>query len=120
VGGLPRKEYSSEMVRKHLLGKSARIFGPAIKHLSSVSWPVSYSLVPKRKNLRVALPRGDAEDLFESRSLHADNREPRTHCSQLDPCTSPRGQALNPIQVWLPPPKTRMLVNPLHAKIRNI
>jgi len=28
-----------------------------------------------------------------------DRREPRTLCSQLDASTSPRGQAVNPIQV---------------------
>jgi hypothetical protein len=40
--------------------------------------------IAKTKNLRAALPRGDAEDLIGNRSSDAECREPRTRCSQWD------------------------------------
>ncbi len=54
---------------------------------------------PKTKNLRVVLPRDDAEDLKWKPGVSMQNRrEPRTLCTRLDASTSPRGQAVNPSQ----------------------
>jgi len=72
------------------------------------------------KNLRVALPRDDAEDFIRKPSLNVfELREPRTLRARLDSSTSPRGLALNPIQAGFHPRERHRAANPFSQNKKN-